>query len=535
MSYVDGYFDKNSDVIRINERTKDGRRVLKDYPARYTVYYKDVNGKYKSITGDPLSKIVCKSTKDLYREQRIYGDRLYEGDLNVVYQTLAAHYLNVDPPKLHTLFFDIETDFCPVKGYSNTDDAWLPIISIAVYQQWCDNLVCLALPPKTLTMAQAAELVKEFPNTYLFNTEAELLDEFINLLDDADVISGWNSESYDIPYTVNRIKIVLGAYATTRLSLYGKAPKPRTFENFGKESNTYDFTGRVHMDSMELYRKFTFEERHSYSLNAIAEYELGEQKTDYDGTLSELYNNDFRTFIEYNRQDVILLDKIDKKRKFLDLANTIAHKNTVLLPATTGSVAVTEQAIINEAHRLGVVVPKRPNKSDAVKTKAAGAYVAYPIIGMHVWIGSYDINSLYPSTIRALNMGPDTIIGQLRQTYTDEYIAKGMKEGKSFAEAWEGLFGSLEYTYVIDKDPNMMITIDWEIGQSDTMTAADAFTLLYESDQPWMLSANGTIFTYEREGIIPGLLKRWYTERVKMKATEKKFKNLMYGISITGE
>jgi DNA polymerase elongation subunit (family B) len=163
-------------------------------------------------------------------------------------------------------------------------------------------------------------------------------------------------------------------------------PKKREYEKFGKAAVTYDFHGRVHLDSLELYRKYTYEERHSYRLDAIAEYELGDTKTQYEGTLDQLYNEDFKKFIEYNRQDVLLLDKLDKKLKFLDLANKIAHENTVMLQTTMGAVAVTEQAIINEAHRRGMQVPNRVRREPGSEP-AAGAYVAYPKKGIHEWIG----------------------------------------------------------------------------------------------------------------------------------------------------
>jgi hypothetical protein len=110
-------------------------------------------------------------------------------------------------------------------------------------------------------------------------------------------------------------------------------------------------------------------------------------------------------------------------------------------------------------------------------------------------------------------MGPETIVGQLRQDGTKDFIAAEIAKGKSFASAWEGIFGSLEYTAVLDRDVGREITIDWEDGGSDTLSAAQIYDLIFESNQPWMLSANGTIFTYEKEGIIPGLLKRWYVKK----------------------
>jgi DNA polymerase elongation subunit (family B) len=179
-------------------------------------------------------------------------------------------------------------------------------------------------------------------------------------------------------------------------------------------------------------------------------------------------------------------------------------------------VAVTEQAIINEAHERGMVVPNRRQQLTDEETQAAGAYVAYPKKGMHDWVGSIDINSLYPSTIRALNMGAETIVGQLRPIMTDRYIAERRDKGDSFAAAWEGLFGVLEYTAVMQQQRGTEITIDWRDGEESVHSAAEIWRMIFDSNQPWMISANGTIFTYEIEAVIPGLLKRWYAERQEM-------------------
>jgi DNA polymerase elongation subunit (family B) len=522
MSYVDAWFDRENDIIKVVERNKKGEREFRDIPVKHTFYYKDPRGKFTSIYGDALSRIVCKNTKELRKEQAINsGKQLFESDINPIFACLSENYLNSEAPKLNVAFFDIEVDFDPERGYASPDDAFMPITAIAVYLQWMETMVCLAVPPKTLTMEQALEEVKDFPNTMLYATEAEMLDVFLDLIKDADILTGWNSEGFDIPYTVNRVTKVLSKEDTRRFCLFNQFPKRREYEKFGRQSVTYDFVGRVHLDSLELYRKYTYEERHTYRLDAIAEYELGQRKTQYEGTLDQLYNNDFKTFIEYNRNDCQLLDDLDKKLKFLDLANTLAHENTVLLQTTMGAVAVTEQAIINEAHRRGMQVPNRTKMDDREDSQAAGAYVAHPKEGLQDWVGSLDINSLYPSAIRALNMGPETIIGQLRQTKTEEYLAIQTGKGKSFSASWEGMFGTLEYDAVMAQEIGTDITIDWENGESDVVSAAEVYRLIFESNQPWMISANGTIFTYETEGVIPGLLKRWYSERKEMQAKLK--------------
>jgi DNA polymerase elongation subunit (family B) len=522
MSYVDAIWNRDDDIVRVVERDPKKGRIFQEFPARYVFYYPDQRGKHTSIFGDQLTKVVSKSWKDHIKEQKIHSSHtLFESDINPVFRVLEENYLGKDAPKLNVAFWDIEVDFDPERGYASPEDAFMPITAIAVHLQWLDTLVCLAVPPKTMTMEQAQESIKDIPNTILYETEAEMLDTFLNLIEDADILSGWNSEGFDMPYTVNRITKVLSKEDTRRLCLFDQFPKKREYEKYGKAAVTYDLVGRVHLDSLELYRKYTYEERHTYRLDAIGEMEIGENKTVYEGTLDQLYNNDFRTFIMYNRQDTALLDKLDKKLKFIDLANTLAHECTVLLQTTMGAVAVTEQAIINEAHSKGLIVPSRPRRDDTADNQAAGAYVAYPKKGLHEWIGSMDINSLYPSAIRALNMGPETIVGQLRQDYTKEEVETKIAKGNSFASAWEGKFGSNEYEFVMSKDISHDIIVDWEDGSTDVLSGAQIYDAIFESNQPWMLSANGTIFTYEKEGVIPGLLKRWYAERKDMQAKLK--------------
>jgi DNA polymerase elongation subunit (family B) len=521
MSYIDALFSRDNDRIHVVER-RLGERHYQEYPANYVFYYDDPRGKFQSIHSTPVSRFSCKNNKEFRKEMRMHsGKQLYESDINPIFRCLEDNYKGQDGPRLHTAFFDIEVDFDPERGFSRPEDPFNPITAISVYLDWLDQLVTLVVPPRHMSMETANDIASEFANTIVFAKEAEMLKVFLDLIDDADVMSGWNSEGFDIPYCVNRITRVLSKDDTRKFCLWGQLPKKRVFERFGSEQETYDLIGRVHMDYMQLYRKYTYEERHSYSLDAIGEYELEERKTAFEGTLDQLYNQNFKTFIEYNRQDTLLLAKLDKKLKFLDLANTLAHENTVLLQTTMGAVAVTDQAIIVEAHERGLVVPNRKERFSNEDTQAAGAYVAYPKKGVHEYIGSIDINSLYPSTIRALNMGPETIVGQLRSTTTDKLIRDRMAEGMSFAAAWEGLFATLEYTAVMEQQRGMEIVIDWEGGEESTHSAAEIWHMLFDSNQPWTLSANGTIFTYEREGIIPGLLKRWYAERKEMQAKLK--------------
>ena len=537
MSYVDAVHSRDEDRIYIVERDPQGKRQYKEFSTNYVLYYPDHKGKHRSIFGNPVSRFSTRKRQEFEKEKRIHsGKNLFESDIPVIFRCLSENYLKAEPPKLHTCFFDIEVDFDPDKGFSPTSDPFNPVTAISCYLDWLNQLVTMVIAPKHMTKETAQEICAEFDNCLLFDNEKEMFDVFFQLIEDADVLTGWNSEGYDIPYMVNRVTRVMSKDDTRKFCLMGQLPKPRTYERFGKEEQTYDLVGRIHMDYLQLYKKYNYESRHSYKLDAIGEMEVGENKTQYEGTLDQLYNKDFKKFIEYNRQDTMLVYKIHDKLKFLELANQLAHENTVLLPTVMGSVAMIEMAIFNEAHERGLVVPdkKRRNENAEETTQAAGAFVATPKRGMHEYVGAVDINSLYPSVIRALNMAGETIVGQVRQTLTDKYmddkgkqlasLKKRFKEGDddvTGAILWEGLFSVLEYSAIMNQERGTMLTIDYEDGRSEEYSAAEIWKLIFDSNRPWMLSANGTIFTYEKEGVVPGLLSRWYSERKEMQAKAK--------------
>lgn len=476
------------------------------------------------------------------------GKKLFESDMNIVFRCLADHYLDTEPAKLNIAFFDIETDFDKELGFAPPSDPFSPITAIGIHLNWLDKTVCLVIKPKNMTQEEAEEIVGQFDSVFLMDTEEELLKLFCELIEDADILSGWHSEGFDIPYVVNRITRVIGKDYTRKLCMWGQFPKHRTYEAFGKESETFDLIGRVHLDYLLLYRKYTYHEMHSYTLDAISEHELGERKIVYEGTLDQLYNNDFKKFIEYNIQDTDLLRKLDDKLQFIDLSNVLAHANTVLLPTTMGAVAQTDQAIVNEAHKRGLIVPDRNRMQ--IHIPAAGAYVANPIKGMHKWIGSMDLNSLYPSILRACNMSPECIIGQVRHTITNKGLTDLIKKCKGFEAAvidpenlsemfqfgksvqdspfpkyWDGRFACEEYDLVMAKDTSEKLFIDFEDGTSHECSGAEVYDLIFHQGKPWCITSNGTIFTFEKQGIVPGLLERWYEERKKLQAKARKFKS----------
>lgn len=514
--YVDALHFRKEEMIRVVERV-NGQRIYRDYKPDWHFYVDDPSGEYKTIYGNKVRKITPNTFAERNTLIKQYGGRKWESDVNAVFRCLEQEYSSEELPKLHVAFFDIETDFDKERGYSHPDEAFNPITSIAVYLQWLEQMVCFAVPPKTLTWEEARAVAKEVGSeVILFRSEKEMLKAFLDIIEDADVLSGWNSGGYDIPYTINRVIRELGKVETRKLCLWGEAPKPKVFIEGGRETKTYDLIGRVHLDYMELYKKYSYEERHSYSLDNISEQELGEKKVPYEGTLDQLYNNDFKKFLEYNIQDTRLLDKLDKKLQYIDLCSAIAHQNSVLILTALGTVATVDQAALIEAHRRGMVVP---NKSDSsVDTRAAGGWVATPKKGLHKWIGSADLNSLYPSVIRALNMSPETIVGQVDLSGTTRAIAdyENEKPSNTFSNWWNDKFYPLEMAGYFDDDNAEKIRLKMEGGESYTLTGAELRKVIFESGEPWCISANGTIFRHDMEGVVPSLLTRWYKERKSM-------------------
>lgn len=551
MSYVDAMHDKEKDEILIVERI-NGQRVFNSIPANYVFYYEDPRGgRYKDMWGRPVSKSQFSSNKAFQRELKMQSSRkTYESDVNPIFRCLEENYMGVESPVLNIGFFDIEVDFDPQRGWANPWDPFSAITAISVHRTQDDTLYTLCLKPNLpvidkdhLTWEAADAICKSIPNTILCNDEVELLSMFLDLIEDSDVLSGWNSKGFDIPYVINRIERLMGKDYTKKLCLWNQRPKRKKYIQFKKEQETYELVGRVHLDYLELYKKHNPTELHSYRLDFVGEIEVGENKIAYSGTLDNLYKRDFRLFIEYNRQDTALLNKIDQKKRFIELANQIAHTNTVLLPTTMGSVALIEQSIINEAHLRGMCVPNRkrpdfevdvddddwneeddgprPFRPDG-KRPVVGAYVAKPKIGIHREIACCDINSLYPSALRALNMGPETLVGQIRLERTNALIDSRLAQGIPGPECWEGLFATLEYDLVAAKSQERM-TVDFEDGAPIEVTGEQLYEYIFLQGNPYCITANGTIFRTDVEAIIPGLLSKWYTQRKAMQFKETVF------------
>lgn len=558
MSFVDAIEDKNNSKIKVVERV-NGKRVYKEYPTEYVFFYEDLTGTYRSMRGDILKRIRTrdkrKYTKEL-RDARDAGKIIHESDINPVYRCLSENYYKKDAPKLNIGFFDIETDYDDDKGYGKPWDTHQRITAMIVYLTSTKTLHTFALKPeykkgdpREISWDEADAICNEFENTHLCDSEEQMLECFLEIIEDVDLLSGWNSTEYDIPYIINRMIMVLGKDRIKDICLWDKAPKVREYTNkWGQPMKTYDTVGRVHLDLLEIYKKHAGKELPTYKLDYVGEIELGENKVAYEGKIDDMYKGDFRKFIEYARQDVILLVKLEEKLKYLDLANQIAHMNTVPIQKTMGSVALIEQGVVNKAWELGLIVPEKKKKDvfigedgeeldyeepeDPDEKAAVGAYVRDPVPGIYKMVAAVDINSLYPSTLRALNIGPETIVAQIRPTYTEKLLDERRARGIKGKDLWLNTFAAVEYDLVRARTDDIL-TIEYEEdGSVEEMTAKELHDKIYTKNSGYILSANGTIFDADRKCVVAELLTTWYNERKEMQGLQKSWGSLARGIKI---
>lgn len=500
------------------------------------------------------------------REKKEFkGKQFWESDVNPTYRYLERYYPQDDQlPNLHISIFDIEVD--KVDGrFATTDNPFAPITSVTVYHKWSKQAITLAVPPPNMTMEQARKLCLEENNVdgyglldedngyYLMEDETQLLEVFAEIIQDSDIIAGWNNEFYDLPYIINRARHVIGGESLefiqndigincteasrdylTRLSAFNVLPDVSIQEAYGRKERTYQIVGRRNVDYLVCYKKFIKAELHSFTLDAILQHEVGQTKVKYDGSIDEFYRRQFRTFLAYNRQDVMGLSAIDDKLRLVNMMNQMIHMSGVTFDKAVASVAIIEQAVLRELHReRGEIAWDRVEHE--IDRYVPGAFVVEPQANKYGWGGSYDVNSLYPTMIRLLNISPETMVGQLdlsRTTaklneYVDDYLKipvedRFPKDGrysyrnraedgisKGYTDAWHKFTGVLEYHDVIDGTGNIVKLVTPETVL--TMTGREMRELLKANN--WCITANGTVFDLSREGIIPYCLTKWYNER----------------------
>ena len=388
--------------------------VTKKIEFEPTFHIPNNDGDWKSLEGQPLAEIQPGTMRDCKEFLQKYDDvsnfKVY-GSSNYIHQFISEVFpgtVKYDRTKINICTIDIEVG--SEDGFPEPDQAKFEIITItiknnngSIYHTWGTGDVNVDKCSQHVLYRKCKD-------------ERDLLLDFIEYWSDhiPDILTGWYSEFFDVPYLVNRIRRVFGEEMILNLSPWRRVEvNNKTIA--GREMVGYNIIGVTQLDYIDLFKKFTLNtlgQQESYKLDHIANVVLGEKKLDYSeyGSLHLLYKHDYQKFVEYNVKDVELVDKLEDKLGLIDLVLTMAYRSKCNLGETLGTVGIWDAILYNEFKKRKIAVPQK--KSSDYNT-IEGGHVKEPIIGMHEWVVSFDLNSLYPHLIMQYNMSPETIVNNI--------------------------------------------------------------------------------------------------------------------------
>ena len=380
-------------------------------PSKKTTKYKTLDGEYvESI--NPGTVRECREFVKKY--ENVENFKIF-GNTGYIYQYISDIYkedeIKFDISKIKLTTLDIEV--ASENGFPDVANAAEEILLITIQDYTTKQIRTWGRGP--FQNKQQNVIYKSFTN------ERDLLTDFINwwMIEEntPEVVSGWNSELYDIPYLVRRLERVIGEKLMKRISPWGLITENEIYIS-GRKHISYDVGGIAQLDYLNLYKKFTYKAQESYRLDYIAEVELGQKKLDHSefDTFKDFYTNGWQKFVEYNIIDVELVDKLEDKMKLIELAITMAYDAKVNYGDVFSQVKMWDVIIYNYLKKRNIVIPPK-NKSEK-NEKYAGAYVKEPLPGMYDWVVNFDLNSLYPHLLMQFNISPETLVDERHPTVT---------------------------------------------------------------------------------------------------------------------
>ncbi len=379
----------------------------------------------KALDGTVVSPIkpgTMRECKDFIEKYKDVANFKVYGTTNYIHQFLGEkfnHKINFEANKICARFLDIEV--ASKDGFPHPEEARHEVIAITIKDSNKSQYHSWGLYPFDVSKVDRPVLYRHC------SSEIDLLSNFLDYWADhyPDVITGWYSELFDMPYLVNRMFKILGPDATKRLSPWNIVNQ-ETVYIAEKPRLKVDLLGITQLDYIDMFKKFTkntLGEQDSYKLNDVAHVVLKERKIDYSeyGHLHVLYEKNFQKFLEYNIQDVVLVEKLDHKLGLLLLVYTLAYKAKCSLKETLGTVGIWDAYTYNAYKEKGIALPFTLN---SIWRNIEGGYVKDPQIGLHKWVVSLDLNSLYPRLIAMYNMSPETTLRKIKHFTVDDILSK---------------------------------------------------------------------------------------------------------------
>jgi len=382
-------------------------------PAKKQTKYQTLSGEYV----EPIEPGSVRECRDFIKKyDGVEGFKIYGND-RYIYQYISDKYpdeqiiFDIDKVKLATLDIEVASE----NGFPDVESAAEEILLITIQDYSTKQIYTWGLGKFQNNQSNVKYRA--------FSTEYDLLNDFIHWWMDntPEVVTGWNSKLYDIPYIIRRLDRVLGEKLMKRMSPWGLVTEDETYIS-GRKYLSYDIGGISQLDYLDLYKKFTYTNQESYRLDHIANVELGQKKLDHSefDTFKDFYTNGWQKFVEYNIKDVELVDRLEDKMKLIELALTMAYDAKVNYEDVFFQVRMWDTIIYNYLKRRDIVIPPK-EKSDK-DSKYAGAYVKEPIPGKYDWVVSFDLNSLYPHLIMQYNISPETLLDERHPTVTVDKI-----------------------------------------------------------------------------------------------------------------
>ena len=363
------------------------------------------NEKYKTLDGRSVAPIEFTTARDAREFIKTYdGVEGFEvhGYERFVYQYIRREFpgeidYNINQMKIFALDIEVQCE----NGFPDVEAAAEEMLSITIKDMVSKEFFVWAVRE-----FEVPDGVKAF----IYDTEREMLAHFIKwwVENTPDILTGWNVNLYDVPYIARRVNRILGEKWMKSLSPWNRANEREVYVQ-GRKNYAYDVSGINILDYLDLYRKFTYTNQESYRLDHIAFVELGQRKVDHSeyDNFKDFYTSDWQKFIEYNIQDVELIDRLEDKMKLLELAITMSYDAKANFEDVYSQVRMWDTIIYNYLSDKNIVVP--PRKGSKKDEKYAGAYVKEPIPGKYDWVVSFDLNSLYPHLIMQYNISPETL------------------------------------------------------------------------------------------------------------------------------
>ncbi len=378
--------------------------------------------KYKTLFGEyvePIKPGYVRECRDFIKQYEDVDNFKIYGNTGYIYQYISEMYpedeVKFDISKIKVTTLDIEV--ASENGFPDVESAAEEILLISI-QDYSSKQI------RTWGLGQFNNKQKNVIYKS-FTSERDLLNDFIHWWMHEDnipeVITGWNSELYDIPYLVRRLDRVLGEKLMKRMSPWGLVTEDEIYIS-GRKHISYDVGGITQLDYLNLYKKFTYKAQESYRLDYIAEVELGQKKLDHSefDTFKDFYTKGWQKFVEYNIVDVELVDRMEDKMKLIELAITMAYDAKVNYADIFSQVRTWDTIIYNYLKKRNIVIP--PKEKTDKDSKYAGAYVKEPIPGKYDWVVSFDLNSLYPHLIMQFNVSPETLVDERHPTVNVDKI-----------------------------------------------------------------------------------------------------------------